>query len=144
MVIEKPSVAKTALEVFGPDKIVVGVDARNGKVAVRGWTKESEFSPVDIGLKMKEIGVRRFVYTDISRDGMLTGPNLPALRKFTEEVGAGVIASGGISNIEDIRAIAGLANIGVEGMITGKALYEEKINLKLAVKEADKISEKRL
>ena len=99
-------------------------------VAIEGWEKISSVSAVDLCLQMKEYGIKHIVYTDISRDGMLTGPNVEATKLLTEKTGLDVIASGGVSSIEDLKA---LAEAGIKGAIMGKALYENRIDLTEAV-----------
>jgi phosphoribosylformimino-5-aminoimidazole carboxamide ribotide isomerase len=101
-------------------QLVIGIDAREGKVAVRGWEQVTERTAVDLAKAMADFGARRVVYTDISRDGMLAGVNLEAVREFVASTCMQVIASGGISSREDLAA---LAELGVEGAIVGKALY---------------------
>ncbi len=129
--IENKGLVKKAVQRFGPERIVVGIDARGGKVAVRGWKKRTEVTALILARRMKALGVRRFIYTDIARDGMLSGPNLPALKAMVKESGLAVIASGGISTLKDIQKVAAL---GVEGMIIGKALYEGKFTLREALR----------
>ncbi len=129
--IENMGFVQKAIQRFGPERIVVGIDARGGKVAVRGWKKRTEVTALSLAKRMKALGVRRFIYTDIARDGMLSGPNLPALKKMARESGLAVIASGGISTPKDIQKVAAL---GVEGMIIGKALYEGKFTLREALR----------
>lgn len=131
--VRNPELVVNAIEEFGPEHIVIGIDVRNGLVAVQGWTTLTQCLPVDLGLRMKEKGVRTFAFTDISRDGMLQGPNLESLRFFAKAVGGGVIASGGISSIDDVRNVAQLSENGVAGMIVGKALYEERFSLRQAL-----------
>ena len=111
-------------------RIVAGVDAKNGLVAIEGWEKVSEITAADLCGQMKEYGVRHVVYTDISRDGMLTGPNVEATKALTEATGMDIIASGGMSSMDDLRR---LHEAGVKGAIIGKALYENRINLREAV-----------
>ena len=106
------------------------MDAKNGLVAIEGWEKVSEITASDLCGQMKEYGVRHVVYTDISRDGMLTGPNVEATKALTEATGMDIIASGGMSSMDDLRR---LHEAGVKGAIIGKALYENRINLKEAV-----------
>ena len=125
--VENPLFLRDAVLRFGADRIVAGVDAKNGLVAVEGWEKLSEI----LCGQMKEYGVRHVVYTDISRDGMLTGPNVEATRALTEETGMDIIASGGMSSMDDLKR---LHDAGVKGAIIGKALYENRINLKEAVR----------
>jgi len=122
------------LEEFGPEQVIVGIDARDGKVAVKGWEDVTTVGALDLALQMKELGIIRTVYTDISRDGVLQGPNIPAIREMAATTGLAVIASGGVSTVEDI---AGLRKIpGVEGAIVGKALYEGRITLDEAIRAA--------
>ena len=128
--VENPLFLRDAVLRFGADRIVAGVDAKNGLVAVEGWEKLSEITASDLCGQMKEYGVRHVVYTDISRDGMLTGPNVEATRALTEETGMDIIASGGMSSMDDLKR---LHEAGVKGAIIGKALYENRINLKEAV-----------
>ena len=113
------------------ERIVIGIDAKDGMVAVEGWEKTSDFGAVEFAKKMESIGIRTIVYTDIATDGTLAGPNLAAMREMAENVGMDVIASGGVGNIEHIKA---LVPCGVEGVITGKALYTGSIDLKEAIK----------
>ena len=129
--VKEPEFVKGLVETFGPEKVVVGVDARNGMVAVEGWEKVSQMTALDLCLQMRECGVRHVVYTDISRDGMLSGPNVAATRKLTEETGMDIIASGGVSPMEDLQE---LFDQGITGAIIGKALYEKRLDLEEAVR----------
>ena len=126
---------KRAVDKYG-DKVVIGIDAKDGMVAVEGWEKTSDFKAVEFAKKMESIGVRTIVYTDIATDGTLAGPNLAAMREMAENVGIDVIASGGVGNIEHIKA---LVPCGVEGVITGKALYTGSIDLNEAIKAGKNI-----
>ena len=128
--VERPEFIKELIEQFGPERIVVGVDARDGMVAVEGWEKTSSLKALDLCLQMKEYGVEHIVYTDISRDGTLTGPNVTYTRELTDKTGLDVIASGGMSCMEDLVR---LQEAGIKGAIIGKALYEGKISLPAAV-----------
>lgn len=128
--VESPNFIKEMIKTFGADKIVIGIDAKNGMVAVEGWEKISRYNAVHLALEMKECGVKTIVYTDISKDGMLMGPNVEHTKEMADKTGLDIIASGGVSSVEDLET---LKNIGVEGAIVGKALYEKKINLKNAV-----------
>ncbi len=132
--IRDPDVVRSAVERFGPDRVVVGIDAREGRVAVKGWVETTEVQAVDLALQMKALGIRRVVYTDISTDGMLVGPNIEATQVLAVETGLRVIASGGISSLDDLRRVAALAPFGVEGVIVGKALYEGRVGLREALK----------
>ena len=115
---------------FDPEQIVAGIDAKDGLVAVEGWEKVSSITALELCLRMKEYGVRHVVYTDISRDGMLSGPNVEATKKLTKDTGLDIIASGGVSCMDDLRK---LRDRGIRGAIIGKALYEKKLDLKEAV-----------
>jgi len=113
------------------NKIVVGIDASNGKVAIEGWAKITELLAIDLARTVTELGVDTIIYTDISKDGMLKGPNFAAIKEFAEKSKANIIASGGISSIEDIKQLGRIK--GVTGAIVGKALYTGNINLKEAL-----------
>ncbi len=115
-----------------PHRIVVGVDAKNGKVAVNGWTSVSDIAATDLIAGLKGLSVAAVVYTDIARDGMLSGPNVPALGEVVTHASCPVIASGGVTRIEDLRAIKALGS-RVEGAIVGKALYDGKLDYREAV-----------
>ena len=128
---EHPEFLRDMVRTFGEEAIVAGVDAKDGMVAVEGWEKVSSLTASDLCLTMKEYGVRHIVYTDISRDGMLSGHNVEATRKLTEETGLDIIASGGVSCMEDLKC---LHEAGIRGAIIGKALYENRIDLAEAVR----------
>lgn len=125
-----PGFMKEAVAIFGPDRIIAGIDAKDGIVAVEGWERLSHYNAVSLALEMKKVGVKTIIYTDIAKDGMLQGPNLHYTAEIVEETGLNVIASGGISSLKDLET---LKEINVHGAIIGKALYENKINLKKAV-----------
>lgn len=129
--VKEPEFIKVLIERFGPEQIVAGIDAKDGKVAVEGWEKVSTLTAIELCSKMKEYGVRHVVYTDISRDGMLTGPNISATKKLTEEIGMDIIASGGVSCMEDLQK---LYEEGIGGTIIGRALYEKRLNLEDAIR----------
>ncbi len=123
---------REAVATYG-EQIIVGVDARDGMVAVEGWTETSDIAALDLAREMKTLGVGRLIVTDIATDGVLQGPNLDAMRDMGEAVGCDVTASGGISSLDDIRALAKLEPIGITSCITGKALYENKFTLPEAI-----------
>ncbi len=129
--VEDPEFIRDLIREFGPERIVAGVDARDGLAAVEGWEKVSSLTAAEICARMAACGVRHIVYTDISRDGMLAGPNVAAVRQLTEETGLDIIASGGVSSSGDLEE---LYRSGVRGAIIGKALYEGRIDLADAVK----------
>ena len=117
-----------------PEQIMIGIDARDGKVATRGWLTTSEILAVDLARSMAEIGIAGIVYTDIHRDGTMQGPNLEALRQLAENVDVPVIASGGISSIADLLNLLTLESVGVKGAIVGKAIYTGHIQLPEAIR----------
>ena len=128
-----PGLVESACRRIGPDALIVGVDARDGLVATRGWQESTEVTAIDLVHRMTALGVRRFVYTDISRDGTMTEPNFQAIEELMNDTDAWVVASGGVSSIEHLRR---LASLGVEGAIVGKALYEGAIDLREAIAAA--------
>jgi phosphoribosylformimino-5-aminoimidazole carboxamide ribotide isomerase len=123
-----------------PGHIIVGLDARNGKVAIDGWSKMSGHDVVDLAKKFQDDGVEAIVYTDIGRDGMLTGVNVEATKRLAESISIPVIASGGITNLEDIRKLCEVADSGIIGAITGRAIYEGTLDFAAAQKLADELS----
>ena len=128
--VEEPEFLKDMVEKFGADAIAAGIDAKDGMVAIQGWEQVSTVTATELCLKMKEYGVKHIIYTDISRDGMLSGPNIPATKKLTLETGLDIIASGGVSCMEDLQS---LYDAGISGAIIGKALYENRVDLEEAV-----------
>lgn len=116
-----------------PGQVMVGIDARNGKVAIRGWVEEAEQKAVDLALQMDGLGVKEIIYTDIHRDGTLQGPNLDALREMAGTVPLQVIASGGVSSLQDIENLLMLEPLGVNGVIMGQALYTGRVDLRAAL-----------
>ena len=128
--VEEPEFLKDMVEKFGADAIAAGIDAKAGMVAIQGWEQVSTVTATELCLKMKEYGVKHIIYTDISRDGMLSGPNIPATKKLTLETGLDIIASGGVSCMGDLQS---LYDAGISGAILGKALYENRVDLEEAV-----------
>ena len=128
MAVKHPQFVKEALDKFGSDKIVVGIDAKNGMVATEGWLETSTVDYISLALEMEKMGVRLFVYTDVDRDGTLTGPNFEHYEKLVAHLtSTKVIASGGIHALSDLQQ---LEKIGVAGTIVGKAYYNGDISLK--------------
>jgi phosphoribosylformimino-5-aminoimidazole carboxamide ribotide isomerase len=123
-----------------PGHIMVGLDAKDGKVAIDGWSKLSGHDVVDLAKKYQNDGVDAIIYTDIGRDGMLTGVNIDATRRLADAISIPVIASGGITNLDDIRKLCAVADSGIIGAITGRALYEGTLDFAEAQKLADKLS----
>lgn len=119
----------SALKEYGK-KIAVGIDAKDGKVAIHGWEQTSDLTAIAFAKKVEELGAKTVIYTDISRDGMLKGPNLEAMSEMAKAVGIAVIASGGVSCLKDI---VDLKPTGVSGVIVGKALYTGNVDLKAAI-----------
>ncbi len=120
-----------------PGHIIVGLDAKDGKVAIDGWSKLSNHDVIDMAQRFERDGVESIIYTDISRDGMMQGVNVDATVKLAGEISTPVIASGGISTLEDIRALGAVAEEGIMGAIIGRALYEGSIDLAEAQKLVD-------
>ena len=127
-----PELVKEACRKF-PGRIVVGIDAKDGMVAVQGWAEVTDITAVDLARKFEDCGVAAIIYTDISRDGMLQGPNLEATRTLAEAVTIPIIASGGVSSLKDIANLMAIEASGVSGVITGKAVYTGAIKLAEAV-----------
>lgn len=119
-----------------PGQILVGIDARNGNVAIKGWAEQTDLTAVALAHRCEHAGAAAIVYTDIQRDGMLRGINLAATKALARELSIPVIASGGVANMEDITALIPLAREGVVGVIVGRALYEGKLDLSEAIRAA--------
>ncbi|MEX2524532.1 MAG: 1-(5-phosphoribosyl)-5-[(5-phosphoribosylamino)methylideneamino]imidazole-4-carboxamide isomerase [Gammaproteobacteria bacterium] len=120
-----------------PSHIIVGLDARNGKLATEGWSKLSHHDAIDMAQRFEEEGVASIIFTDIGRDGMMTSVNIEATLELCRNVAIPVIASGGIGKIEDIEALCDIAHEGLEGVITGKAIYEGTLDFAAAQKLID-------
>lgn len=127
----EPETVRIAVKEFGSERIVCGIDAKDGFAATNGWLKKSDCTPFDLGADMYNSGVRYTVYTDISKDGALSGVNVKTCSELAEKTGLKVIASGGVSNVKDIIA---LGAAGMYGAIIGKSLYENKVSLPDALK----------
>jgi len=120
------------------DQIIVGIDARDGRVAVQGWTETSNVDAFDLARDMQSLGVSKIIFTDINTDGMLGGPNIPAMKAMAQALEIPVIASGGVTTLEDIRKLRSLERFGLQGCIVGRALYSGTIALAEAVVVANK------
>ena len=131
--VENRDLAKDACQRFG-EQVVIGIDARDGMVATRGWLEDSSVTAIDLAKQMIDLGAKRFIYTDISRDGTLTSPNFEAIADLISQVNAPIIAAGGISSVDHLVK---LDSIGVEGAIVGRAIYTGDINLKEAFKRVN-------
>ena len=123
-----------------PGHIMVGLDAREGKVAIDGWSKLSNHDVIDIAQRFEREGVEAIIYTDISRDGMMTGVNVDATVNLARAINIPVIASGGVARLEDIRRLCAVANEGIMGAVVGRALYEGELDLAEAQRVADELS----
>lgn len=134
--VNNPELVEEACLLYG-DRIVLGVDAKDGYVAVQGWGETVQKKAVDLALEMKELGIHRVIFTDIRRDGTMQGPNVESTKELAQKTGLKVIASGGISSIEDIKALKAVEAFGVDSAITGKAIYTGSINLAEAIKVAE-------
>ncbi len=135
--VDAPDEVQKTVDRFGADSVIVGVDALNGVVATRGWLSNSGLSASSLMQAVQAVGVSRFIYTDISRDGTLEGPNISAITDILNEVQGSVIAAGGISSVADLER---LATTGVEAAITGKAIYTGAIEFKTAVRTLQEIA----
>ncbi|MCD6269460.1 MAG: 1-(5-phosphoribosyl)-5-[(5-phosphoribosylamino)methylideneamino]imidazole-4-carboxamide isomerase [Deltaproteobacteria bacterium] len=134
--VENPKLVEEAATTF-PGQVCVGIDARKGMVATRGWADETEVKALDLARKFENCGVAAIIYTDILRDGMQTGVNLEETRALAEAISIPVIASGGIATIDDIKALLPLEKSGVNAAITGRALYSGSLKLDAAQEIAD-------
>ncbi len=135
--IENPALVKSALKNYGGQRVAIGLDAKNGFVATWGWLNKSQVRAEELAQRLAAHGAEIFVFTDISRDGTLRGPNLEAIRSVAETGAGEVIASGGVSRLEDLRALHQLNAVGVSGVIIGKALYSGVFTLDEALRTMD-------
>lgn len=129
---ENPALVQEACRLF-PGRIVVGIDAKEGLVAIRGWADVTEKRATELAKEMEGFGVAAIIYTDIARDGMMQGPNIEATKALAESISIPVIASGGVSSLADIRNLLAIEASGVSGVITGKAIYTGALDLRAAV-----------
>ncbi|MFA7073647.1 MAG: 1-(5-phosphoribosyl)-5-[(5-phosphoribosylamino)methylideneamino]imidazole-4-carboxamide isomerase [Endomicrobiaceae bacterium] len=136
--IYNPDIVRQAIDKYGADKIIVAVDILEDKVAIGGWKEITPVTTTEMMDKLKDMGVREIIYTDISKDGMLKGPNIDGLKKIAKSSKMNVIASGGVTTIDDVKKIAKLEKYGVIGAIVGKALYTEDFKLEEAIRVLNK------
>jgi phosphoribosylformimino-5-aminoimidazole carboxamide ribotide isomerase len=127
--VRNPALVEAALARYGAARVVVGIDARDGLVAIHGWQQSAGLRALDLAIRMQTLGLERAVYTDIARDGMLTGANVSATASLARDSGLKVIASGGVGSIADIQAVAACQGDGIEGVILGQALYRGTVTL---------------
>ncbi len=132
--VKNPAFTKEMLHKY-EGKIAIGLDARDGYVATEGWLNDSKVKAVELAKELAEAGAMHFIFTDISRDGTLEGPNVEAIAELARESGAEVIASGGVSSLEDLHVLAGRQQDGIQGAIIGKALYTKRFTLSEALEK---------
>ena len=137
--VKNPGFLQDACTAF-PGHIIVGLDAKDGKVATDGWSKLTGHEVVDLGKKFEDYGVESIIYTDIGRDGMLSGINIDATVKLAQSLTIPVIASGGLSNIDDIRNLCAVEDEGVEGVICGRSIYSGDLDFEAAQRLADELN----
>ena len=136
--VKNPGFLQDACTAFG-GHIIVGLDAREGKVATDGWSKLTRHDVLDLGKKFEDYGVESIIYTDIGRDGMLSGVNIEATVKLAQALSIPVIASGGLTNMQDIEALCAVADEGIEGVICGRAIYSGDLDFAAAQNRADEL-----
>ncbi|MCS7221705.1 MAG: 1-(5-phosphoribosyl)-5-[(5-phosphoribosylamino)methylideneamino]imidazole-4-carboxamide isomerase [Anaerolineae bacterium] len=134
--IRQPELVAHAVDRFGAERIVVGIDARDGRVAVHGWRDVTEMAAIELAREMSALGVSRIVYTDIGRDGMLSGVHVQAIVELAQASQLPVIASGGVRDLRDIEALKAFEPMGIEGVIVGQALYAGTLDLTAAIELA--------
>lgn len=133
--VKNPDLVREACTKYG-ERIVVGIDAKDGIVAVEGWGESGNIGVVELAKKMKTAGVKTIIYTDISRDGTLSGVNVEATVKLAQESGVKIVASGGVKSLDDIKALKAQENVGIEGVIAGKSIYMGTLDLAEAIQLA--------
>lgn len=134
--ISNPDFVKDMLKKY-KEKIAIGIDAKDGYVATEGWLNTSSVKATDLGVELAKAGAQTFIFTDIATDGMLSGPNIDAVATLASVTGKQVIASGGVSSIEDLKALSKLADQGVSGAIVGKAIYTNQFTVQEALEEVN-------
>ncbi|HYD80346.1 MAG TPA: 1-(5-phosphoribosyl)-5-[(5-phosphoribosylamino)methylideneamino]imidazole-4-carboxamide isomerase [Paucimonas sp.] len=137
--VKNPGFLHDACSAF-PGQIIVGLDAKDGKVATDGWSKLSGHEVIDLAMKFQDYGCEAIVYTDIGRDGMMAGVNIEATVKLAQSVSIPIIASGGVHDIKDVEALCAVQDEGIEGVICGRSIYEGTLDLRLAQERADALS----
>ncbi len=132
IIVKNPEIAEQMISNFN-DLIAVSIDAKDGIAYISGWTESGGIDAVQLGIKARDMGVKLLIYTDISRDGTLVGPNIEGIRRMAGETGLPVIAAGGISSIEDLKRVKSIEKDGIIGVISGKAIYEGKFSVREAI-----------
>ncbi len=134
--INNPNLVELAIEKFGSEKICLGIDAKNGMVAINGWEEVSSVKALDLCKKMEELGVTTVIYTDISKDGMKSGPNIEETRELIENTNLNIITSGGVTTMKDLKNVN---EINSSGVIIGKAIYENLLDLREVIKKYERV-----
>lgn len=137
MAITAPETVAQAVDQFGAERLIVGIDARDERVATHGWRETSDTDVMDLAEQIMALGVNRVVYTDIARDGTMRGPDVAGTRRLAAETGLNVIASGGVASLNDVKALRAHEHAGIEGVIIGQALYTGAIDLGEAIEVAE-------
>ena len=137
--VKTPGFLRDACDAF-PDRVIVGLDAKDGMVAIDGWAKVTNHNVIDLARRFEDYGVVSVIYTDIGRDGMMNGVNIEATVKLAQALRVPVIASGGLTDLEDVRRLAAVENEGIEGAITGRAIYEGSLQFASAQALADELA----
>jgi len=133
LAVESPETLLKVMQSFGGDRIVVGIDAKDGQVLTRGWERPGNISALELAQEVGALGVERIIYTDVARDGMLTGVNIEQTCMIARESGLKVTASGGVSSLDDLKRLKVASGCGIDSVIVGKALYEGRFTLKEAL-----------
>lgn len=133
--VKNPDMVEKAVKQYSSESVVAGIDMKEGRATVHGWQDVTEVRGMDLALRMREAGLTRLIVTDISTDGMLTGPRLDEMIEIARATGLRIIASGGVSKMEDITLISEYGQVGIEGVIIGKAIYENRIDIEEAIKK---------
>jgi phosphoribosylformimino-5-aminoimidazole carboxamide ribotide isomerase len=138
--VKNPGFLHDACDAF-PGQVIVGLDAKDGMVAIDGWAKVTTHNVIDLAKRFEDYGVNSVIYTDIGRDGMMNGVNIDATVKLAQALTVPVIASGGLTDLEDVRKLCAVEGEGIEGAITGRAIYEGSIDFAAAQDLADELSD---
>jgi len=133
LAVESPQILQKLVASFGSDRIAVGIDAKGGQVVIRGWEKSEALNAIELARDVATVGIKRIIYTDVARDGMLIGPNIEETCRIARESGLKVTASGGVSSIDDIKRLTQTAECGVDSVIVGRAIYERRFTVAEAI-----------